>query len=332
MKINVRRWVQSFFSMFVIISMVFYFLYIQGRIAFKIFSIGDLNPYGGFHALKLGLTDFTYRFRGITRSMALTIGISVLALFRGSFFCLYICPIGALQDFFGFFSSKLGMKPIKIHKGVRTFLNRIKYFVLLLLLVLSFLDLSRYIAPFSPWNAYLNLFFGAKLSFGFFVLMVILALSLLIKRPFCNFSCPLGAYQELVGAVACTKKKATRGLKYKGMALALFIGLVLFLPLSMQTRGGVRLEDVKDGRYIGEGIGFGGPLQLEVLIENAKVKEIQILSHRETTGYYEEVFYQMKQQIIKEDLLIVDAISGATASSKGFRNAFLDAIRKGYHE
>jgi hypothetical protein len=52
MKLNIRSKIQITATLIVIISCLFYGLYIGGIIDFRIVSIGDLNPYGGWSALK----------------------------------------------------------------------------------------------------------------------------------------------------------------------------------------------------------------------------------------------------------------------------------------
>jgi preprotein translocase subunit SecE len=156
MKLNIRSKIQITATLIVIISCLFYGLYIGGIIDFRIVSIGDLNPYGGWSALKAFFTDLSYRWKGFSRSIALTAGITAASFLMGRFFCGYICPIGAMQDFFKFAGNKLRLKEIKFSDKPEL----LKYLVLIIIIVLSILGMGNLISPLSPWLAYLNIFVG----------------------------------------------------------------------------------------------------------------------------------------------------------------------------
>lgn len=147
MKSKKRSLIQIAITILVILICIIYYLYINDIINWKILSLGDINPYGGWSALKSYFTDLSYRWRGITKSIALTIGISITALLMGRFFCGFICPIGTLQDFFKYIGTKLEIKERKLPKGKGFSPEILKYFVLLLVLVFSILGLENLISP-----------------------------------------------------------------------------------------------------------------------------------------------------------------------------------------
>jgi polyferredoxin len=169
MKLNIRSKIQITATLIVIISCLFYGLYIGGIIDFRIVSIGDLNPYGGWSALKAFFTDLSYRWKGFSRSIALTAGITAASFLMGRFFCGYICPIGAMQDFFKFAGNKLRLKEIKFSDKPEL----LKYLVLIIIIVLSILGMGNLISPLSPWLAYLNIFVGLRLQTGTLILLLI---------------------------------------------------------------------------------------------------------------------------------------------------------------
>ena len=55
-------------------------------------------------------------------------------------------------------------------------------------------------------------------------------------------------------------------------------------------------------------------------IKNQKINKIDIISHNETPGYYEEVYKNMTVQIIETQSLNIDGVSGATVTSRAFIN------------
>lgn len=384
MRVKKRSIIQIAITLAVIAIMIIYYLYINEYTDFKLLSIGDMNPYGGWSALKSAFTDASYRFRGISNSIALTVAIVISAFLMGRFFCGYVCPIGALQDFFKYLGGRLRIREIKLKRWKYFHPEMIKYFVLIAVIVLSILGLGNIVSPYSPWIAYLNLFLGFNIRIGFIVLLLISAVSLFVRRIFCRVFCPLGAFQALLTAIGpsrlrrgqscsrcthCLKScpvgiespkgdeispecircmecvntnciKGTEGhsLKFgrKGInsrayvnaALAILIAIFIFLPLIGFRAGNeafVQIEGLKDGLYTGTGIGFGGNMKVEVLVEDGRIKGINVISHNETTGYYEEVFRTLSREIVERQSIGVDAISGATTTSRGF----LNAVRRG---
>lgn len=63
----------------------------------------------------------------------------------------------------------------------------------------------------------------------------------------------------------------------------------------------------------------------EIYVEGGRVSNISIVSHRETEGYYEEVFRFVGSEIVATQSISIDALSGATATTRGF----LGAVRSG---
>lgn len=384
MNFKKRSIIQIVFTLAIIIACFMYYFYINDIIDFKILSVGDMNPYGGWSALKLSLTDLSYRWRGVSKSIGLTIAITVTALLFGRFFCGYICPIGSLQDFFKFIGNKFNVKEIKLKKAKYFNPELLKYFILIIAMALSIFRIGNLMAIYSPWLAYVNIFVGFGVYIGTLVLIVIIIFSLFIKRLFCRCFCPLGAFQALLYAVGpskiyrnstcdgcavclkncpvdiqyteelcvspecincleCTSStciKGTQGFKYKIagkiaknyliISLVLFISIYFILPISsskVALSEGI-ISNLNDGIYTGRGLGFGGYIDVEIEINNNKITDVSTVNHRETTGYYEEVYKEISKELEHSYNLNVDAISGATATSRGFLNAVKDAVSK----
>lgn len=213
MKEKKRNIIQFVISFLIIINCIVYGLYINDIISFKLLSIGELNPYAGWSELRSLFTDVSYRFRGISKGIALTIAIGVVSLLLGRFFCGFVCPIGSLQDFSRYIGKKLGIKSLNLPKGKNLRGEMFKYLILIILLVLSIVGLGNLISPYSPWTAYLNLFMGFNIQIGFVVLISVAILSLFMKRVFCRLICPLGAFQSLLYAIGPLKINANKDCK-----------------------------------------------------------------------------------------------------------------------
>ncbi|HOW23657.1 MAG TPA: 4Fe-4S binding protein [Sedimentibacter sp.] len=385
MKLNIRSKIQLTATLIVIISCLFYGLYIYGIIDFRIVSIGDLNPYGGWSALKCFFTDLSYRWKGFSRSIALTAGIGLASFLLGRFFCGYFCPIGAMQDFFKYVGNKLRLKEIKFPYKPEL----LKYLVLIIIMVLSILGMGNLISPLSPWLAYLNIFVGLRLQPGVLILLLIILVSLMGRRIFCRYFCPLGAFQSLLYAIGpmkikkgacdcsyclkncpvsidynrvekdippecinclqcvngCIKGKEGFSINfnnkkinksaYISICILIIAGSYILLPLtasSSSIQAITSITDINDGTYEGYGLGFGGRINTEVTIKDNRITSIKILSHSETEGYYEEVFRDLSYEITESQNLNLDAISGATSTSRGFLNSVRDAVNKSLND
>lgn len=84
----------------------------------------------------------------------------------------------------------------------------------------------------------------------------------------------------------------------------------------------------KDGIYTGEAQGFGGPVDVEVIIENGKISEINITSAEKEDGAYLSMAEDIIPTIIEAQSADVDTISGATFSSTGIKEAVTQALEE----
>lgn len=402
MKLKLRNVVQIVITLAVVIICFIYYMYINDVISIKILSIGDMNPYGGWSALKSAFTDISFRWRGISRSIALTVSILVTSLLMGRFFCGYICPIGAVQDFFRYIGKKLNIKEIHLPRCKYFNFEILKYFILIFVLVLSILEMGKAVSSYSPWIGYLNIFMGFNLIKGTWILFLIILLSLFVKRVFCRCFCPLGAIQALLYAIGplkifkstdciecnkcikncpvdienieyiketedakniknivdavmspecincleCTNSECIKGspgyiMKFAGktikstqyilISIVMLFAIYIFLPILPvipKTKILGTIGDIKNGTYIGDSSGFGGKIEIEIYVHENKIIKIIVDKHNETSGYFEEVFKIISREIVEEQNINVDSVSGATVSSRGMINAVRDAVSK----
>ncbi|MPM89528.1 hypothetical protein SDC9_136637 [bioreactor metagenome] len=92
--------------------------------------------------------------------------------------------------------------------------------------------------------------------------------------------------------------------------------------------GNIILGTLKDGAYQGEAKGFAGKIITEIIVEDGKIIEIEIIDHHESKGWYDEAFMVIPKEIIKKQRLQVDAVSGATKTSKGLLKSVESALKK----
>ncbi|NJD03960.1 MAG: 4Fe-4S binding protein [Ruminiclostridium sp.] len=81
-----------------------------------------------------------------------------------------------------------------------------------------------------------------------------------------------------------------------------------------------------DGTYVGVGRGHRSGLKVSVTISNDKITDIQILSSHETPRFSMYVFDTVPQEILQTQSTDVDAVSGATQTSRGVITAVIDAL------
>ncbi|MDD4437313.1 MAG: FMN-binding protein [Tissierellia bacterium] len=80
--------------------------------------------------------------------------------------------------------------------------------------------------------------------------------------------------------------------------------------------------------YTGEDRGIGGPIIVSVTLQDDKITQIEIISHNETKGVSENAIDTIISSIIENQTTDVDAVSGATITSKALMNAVKNALEK----
>ena len=139
-------------------------------------------------------------YNWITNGISLTMQwvVAIIALVsiilplvtKKSFYCQYLCPFGAVQEFVGMIPVKKVTVPAKLYKFFSIFR---KIILLTLIVLLAFglgLDLSM-TEPFSIFSWQSVVFEVALLA------SVIVIASIFIKKPWCNYLCPTGTILSL---------------------------------------------------------------------------------------------------------------------------------------
>ena len=84
-----------------------------------------------------------------------------------------------------------------------------------------------------------------------------------------------------------------------------------------------------DGSWQGTGEGFGGPVSVEVVVDNGNITEIRILSAEFEDAAYLDMARSILPLMIEKQDPGVDAASGATMTSTGIKNAVAAALKAG---
>ncbi|WP_174591758.1 4Fe-4S binding protein [Methanocella conradii] len=210
-----------------IVAILFYMKKMSGRIA-ALVLVASLAVAGflqwGFLDTTIYLHQVLYGIinGGINPQQAFKIALILASsLIVGRLFCGYICPIGAAQE--------LASKAIKrqIHIDVKLSEKvRAAFFLAFIVGGVGLASLAHF-NPFSLISSWLS-------TFKLIALIVIVAASIFIYRPWCTLLCPFGFFMNLTSRLsffrlklndncvdcgACMKKCPT-GQPYKGSAMA----------------------------------------------------------------------------------------------------------------
>lgn len=170
-------------------------------------------PIGSFQAV-VGSSKFGF-------SYYITGFLILLGVLLGRFICGFLCPFGWLQELLHKIpSKKLSTKKLKP-------LTYLKYIVLLLAVILlpalAVNDVGmgdpffcKYICPqgvlegaipLSLVNEGIRAALGTLFVQKLFILLAVVALSILFYRPFCKWICPLGAFYALLNKISLLEIK-----------------------------------------------------------------------------------------------------------------------------
>ena len=170
-------------------------------------------PIGSFQAV-VGSSRFGF-------SYYITGFLILLGVLLGRFICGFLCPFGWLQELLHKIpSKKLSTKKLKP-------LTYLKYIILLLAVVLlpalAVNDVGmgdpffcKYICPqgvlegaipLSLVNEGIRAALGTLFVQKLFILLAVVALSILFYRPFCKWICPLGAFYALLNKISLLEIK-----------------------------------------------------------------------------------------------------------------------------
>lgn len=142
------------------------------------------------------LSDFVLRL--------LLLCASVILL--GRVFCGWLCAFGAVNDWVYRISiwiqKKTGKKLPALPEAWIPVLQKIKYLVLVFVLVVCFFGKGEYISKNSPWTVFSFVTVGnfriAGYGIAVFLLMLLVVGMIFQERFFCQFFCPMGAVFSLL--------------------------------------------------------------------------------------------------------------------------------------
>jgi fumarate reductase flavoprotein subunit len=82
-----------------------------------------------------------------------------------------------------------------------------------------------------------------------------------------------------------------------------------------------------DGTYLGQASSFGGPLEVEVVVQAGEIVSVQVLKHSDSPGFSDPAMSDVPKRIVAANNPLVDAASGATISSEAIMTAVQAALQ-----
>ncbi len=346
----------------IILGLVLYFLEVSYFLPLR-----NLNVNAGFEVLYNYFFDSTYTFRGLSQAVFLTIAIFTAAFIGGRFFCGWLCPVGTTQDLIYLAGKFVRFKQFRVHERY-TF---VKFFVLCLLIVLTIREIKLPTeAFFYGFIVFIIIFslFASRVFCRIFcpvgawqALVSYIGVKRITKNNNCNLcnrctnNCPVeiestkssnSATPECIACLNCFKsncdnqfiticKRSIRPKFYIISMLSIFVIIWMMLPWFFRTSqnlANTSAYQFNDGIYYGSAIGFGGELNLKVEVFDNQIVNIEVISHSETLGWFEQPFKQLPKEIIKKQSWQVDTITGATYSSNGILDAVYSALKENIKE
>jgi polyferredoxin len=137
-------------------------------------------------------------------NFTILLGVLGVSLLAGRAFCGWMCPLGTLQDIFADWARRLSGErykprgkqsqarfPMQVSPKIDHWLRRIKYLVLVAVLVVSMFAIFPPLRNICPARSFFAFHWNTS-TLGI-VLIIFLVSSMLIKRFSCKYLCPLGA-------------------------------------------------------------------------------------------------------------------------------------------
>jgi polyferredoxin len=194
---KIRLIVQIFFFALIALIAVNHGLEEAGK-AIPVLSAASLHaicPFGGVVSVYQFVTTGTFVRKTHSASFILMWIVFALTLLLGPVFCGWVCPFGSIQEWFG----KLGRKIFKrrynrfIPYKVDRILRYLRYLMLGWVVYMTAVTGTLFFADIDPYFALFNVWTSEVAIGGVVILIAVLALSLLVERPFCKYACPYGA-------------------------------------------------------------------------------------------------------------------------------------------
>lgn len=166
-------------------------------------SIHAVCPFGGVVSIYRFVTAGSYVQKIHEASFALMVIVFFSAVLFGPIFCGWVCPFGSFQEWLG----KLGKKVFKrrynnfVPSKIDKVLGLLRYVVLIWVVYVTAVSAKLVFATYDPYNALFSFWTSEAQIAGIVVLLLVVAASFFIERPWCKYACPYGALLGLTNYI-----------------------------------------------------------------------------------------------------------------------------------
>lgn len=176
-----------------------------------------ISTFSAIRDVYTALIKGSFSFSAQAESLLALLAVFPITILWGRFFCGFLCSFGAMGDLLWALSRKIFKKPLKVDPKADSRLKLLKYLVLVLIVIFIWtlaVPVSSTMNPWTIFGMYASLSGWSSttylLSFGTFLLLLIMIGSVLIERFFCRYLCPLGAIFALTSKFRLFRIKKPR--------------------------------------------------------------------------------------------------------------------------
>jgi len=158
-------------------------------------SLHALCPFGGVVSLYQLFASGTLVQKIHDSALVLMSIVFLMALLFGPVFCGWVCPLGTIQEWVSSFGRKHFRRRFNhfVPQKLDKILRYLRYLVLAWVLYMTAVTGKLVFAEYDPYHALFNLWSSEIAISGVVILVVTLALSFFVERPWCKYACPYGA-------------------------------------------------------------------------------------------------------------------------------------------
>jgi len=185
--------------------------------AFLLFPGLFISVFSAVGSVYRSIVNDTFSLIELAQPLIILVGVMLITMLWGRFFCGFLCSFGSMGDFFWFLSTKLFPNKPRVAEKAGRVLKLLKYVVLSLIVIFVWTFSFQIDSTTNPWTIF-GMYasvsgwssLGYLLSLGAFFLLLIIVGSMLIERFFCRYFCPLGAVYALLSRFRVFRIKKPR--------------------------------------------------------------------------------------------------------------------------
>ena len=194
---RVRLAVQAVFFVLIAVIAINHTLSESGN-AIPVLSDASLHavcPFGGVVSIYSFASGGDFVKKTHSSSFILMILVFILAIIAGPVFCGWVCPFGTFQEWIGKMGKRLFGKRFNnfVPKKLDYYLRFLRYGVAAWVVYVTATSATLFFADYDPYFALFNFWSGEVTLISLVLLLLVMAASLLVERPFCKYFCPYGA-------------------------------------------------------------------------------------------------------------------------------------------